>query len=137
MSQRTTAAPVSASHTQHRVRHIGLWVLQAVTAILILGAGITTLAGAAQVVATFDMMGTGQWFRYLTGILQVAAALGLLIPRLAGLAALALAALWLVAIATHLFVIGGSPVAAVVLFVLSTAIAWGRWDHIRDLLLRR
>lgn len=128
---------MTAPRTQHRGRHITLWVLQALTAILILGAGLTTIAGSEQVVATFDMMGTGQWFRYLTGILQVAGALGLLIPRLVGIAALALAGLWLVAIAVHLFVIGGSPVAAVALFILSAGIVWGRWDRLQDLLPRR
>lgn len=40
-----------------------------------------------------------------------------MIPRLCGLAGLALVGMWLVAIATHLFVIGGSPLPAVVLLV--------------------
>jgi putative oxidoreductase len=85
-------------------------------------------------VATFDAIGAGDWFRYLTGILEVAGALGLLIPRLAGLAALALAGLWLVAIAIHLFLIGGSAVAPIVFFVLTVVIAWGRRDRTLELL---
>lgn len=132
MSQHTAAA--SASPDRHRAAHIALWVLQAVTAAVILGAGVITIAGAAQAIAVFDALGAGDWFRYLTGILEVAGALGLLIPRLCGLAALALAGLWLVAIATHLFLIGLNPVPAVAFFVLSAGIAWGRWDRIRDLL---
>lgn len=134
MSQQTTSAPVS---TDHRRANIGLWVLQVVTAVAILGAGLSTITGATQAMAAFDALGAGDWFRYLTGVLQVAGALGLLIPRLAGLAALALAGLWLVAIATHLFVIGGNPAAAVVFFVLTAGIAWGRRDRIRDLLPNR
>lgn len=130
MSQYITTAP----RTQHRAANIALWVLQVFTAVTILGAGWSTLTGAAQAMAVFDALGAGDWFRYLTGALQVAGALGLLIPRLAGLSALALAGLWLGAIATHLFLIGGNPAAAVVFFILSAAIAWGRRDRIRDLL---
>jgi uncharacterized membrane protein len=130
----SSAAPTSSSHTRHRAANIALWVLQAVTAAAILSAGVSTIAGAAQAMVVFDALGAGDWFRYLTGILEVAGALGLLIPRLAGLATLALAVLWLVAIATHLFLIGGNPAPAVVFFVLSAGIAWGRWGHIRDLL---
>jgi putative oxidoreductase len=131
MSQHITTAP---ARTHHRAANIALWVLRVITALAILGAGLSTLTGAAQAMVVFDALGAGNWFRYLTGILEVAGALGLLIPRLAGLAALALAALWLVAIATHLFLIGGNPAPAVAFFVLSAGIAWGRWAHIRDLL---
>ncbi|MGH3768428.1 MAG: DoxX family protein [Pseudonocardiaceae bacterium] len=131
MSQQTTSAPV---HTHHRGANIALWVLQVITAVAILGAGLSTITGAAQAMAVFDALGTSDWFRYLTGILQVAGAVGLLIPRLGGLAALALAGLWLGAIATHVFLIGGNPAAAVVFFVLSAGIAWGRRDRIRDLI---
>ena len=56
-----------------------------------------------------------------------------LIPPLVGLAALALAVLWLVAIGTHLFLIGGNPAAAVAFFILSAGISWGRRDSIRKL----
>jgi hypothetical protein len=120
-----------------RRTHIALWTLQTVTAVAVLGAGITTIAGGTQVAAVFDTIGVGDWFRYLTGALQIAGALGLLVPRLCGLAGLALAGLWLSAIGTHLFLIGGNPAPAVVLFVLSAAIAWARRDRISGLLVRR
>ncbi len=60
-----------------------------------------------------------------------------MIPRLAGLAALALTALWLVAIATHVFLIGGNPAPAVALLLLRAGLAWARWDRIRELLPSR
>lgn len=106
--------------------NVALWTLQAVTAVAILGAGLATIAGARQPVEMFYQIGAGEWFRYLTGTLEAAGALGLLVPWLCGVARLALAALWLGAIATHVFVIGGNPVPAIVSLVLGVAIAYGR-----------
>lgn len=40
----------------------------------------------------FSQIGAGQWLRYLVGTAELAGAIGLLIPRLAGLAAAGLAA---------------------------------------------
>lgn len=77
----------------------------------------------------FHEIGVGEWFQYLTGALEVTGGLGLLIPRLCGLTGLALAALWLGAIATHLFVIGGNPAAAAAFLVLSAVIAYARWGR--------
>lgn len=108
---------------------IALWVLQAVTAVAILVAGVATVAGAAQPVQTFELIGFGDWFRHLVGGLQLVGAIGLLIPRLSGPAGLAFVGMWLVAMATHLFAIGGNPLPAAVFLVLTAAIAWGRRDR--------
>lgn len=40
----------------------------------------------------FATIGVEQWFRYAVGVIELAGAVGLLVPRLAGLAALGLAA---------------------------------------------
>ena len=50
------------------------------------------LAGAHTAVTMFGQIGAGQWLRYLVGTAELAGAAGLLIPRLAGLAAAGLAA---------------------------------------------
>lgn len=113
-----------------------MWVLQVVTAAAVLGVGATTVAGAEQPVQMFEEIGLGDWFRYLTGALQLAGALGLLIPRLSGVAGLALVGLWLGAVGTHLFVIGGSPAPAAIFVLLTAVIAWGRRDRTADLFTR-
>jgi uncharacterized membrane protein YphA (DoxX/SURF4 family) len=105
---------------------IALWVLQAVTAAALLAAGLSALFGADRSMAVFQAIGLGEWLRYLTGALQVAGAIGLLIPRLAGLAGLAFVGMWLVALAVHVFGIGGATIPAAVLLVLNAIIAWGR-----------
>lgn len=128
--------PVGDQVPGGRGKNVALWVLQVVAAAAVFGAGVATVAGAAQPAQMFTEIGLGDWFRYLTGALQLAGAVGLLIPRLCGLAGLALAGMWLVAIGTHLFVIGGSPLPAVVLLVLTAAIAWGRRDRVATLFTR-
>ena len=110
------------------------WVLQIALAAMFLMAGFSKLAGNPQMVGMFEMIGVGQWFRYVTGGVEVVSALLLLVPRLSGVGALLLVATMLGAIATHLFVIGGSPVMPLVLLVVAGLIAWGRRRRTMNLL---
>ncbi|MGH3095386.1 MAG: DoxX family protein [Streptosporangiales bacterium] len=122
----TTTDTIRAGHPARRRANIALWIVQGVTAVAVVGAGLATVGGAAQPVEIFEEIGAGEWFRYLTGALEVAGGLGLLIPRLCGLAGLALVGLWLGAIATHLLVISGNPAAAAVFLLLVAVIAYAR-----------
>jgi uncharacterized membrane protein len=74
-------------------------------------------------VATMEALGAGQWLRIAIGVAELAGAIGLLVPRLAGLAASCLALLMLGAVGTHLLVVGGSAVPALVLLAASAAVA--------------
>ena len=67
------------------------------------------------------------------GALEVAGAVGLLVPRLSGLAALGLAALMVGATVTNLFIIGERPWLPVGLLLVSAVIAWGRRSRTRIL----
>ena len=109
-----------------KVRTITLWILSGLAALAFLGAGGAKLAGAAAMVELFDKVGRGQWFRYFTGLLEVAGGIGLLVPRYAFYAAGLLAVVMVGAIIAHLTVLGTSPAAPVVLLVLSGTIAWLR-----------
>ena len=77
-------------------------------------------------VATFEKIGLGQWFRYLTGLLEVGGAIGLFIPGLGFFAAALLVMVMAGAVVTHLAVLGGSPAPALVLLVLTGTIAYLR-----------
>jgi uncharacterized membrane protein YphA (DoxX/SURF4 family) len=91
-------------------------------------AGTLKLTGAPLMVQEFGVIGIGQWFRYLTGTIEVVSAVLLLIPSLAGYGATALAITMVGAVGAHLFVLGGSPVPAIVLLASTSAIAWLRRD---------
>lgn len=116
--------------TAGRAGTIALWALQIALALVFAGAGSAKIAGAAQMVDTFTEIGAGQWLRYFVGALELAGAVGLLIPWLAGLAAVGLAALMIGATVTDLFIIDESPVAALVLFLVAGFIAWIRRDQL-------
>jgi putative oxidoreductase len=62
-----------------------LWVVQVFGATLFFITGFAKLSGDEQMVQTFDAVGIGQWFRYVTGLIEVASAILLLIPALSGI----------------------------------------------------
>ena len=68
------------------------------------------------------LSGSGQWFRYATGLIEVGSALALLTPRFAVFGALAHVATMIGALATHLFIIGGSPVVPAILLLGAAAV---------------
>jgi putative oxidoreductase len=110
-----------------------LWLLRGLVALVFLAAGGSKLVAAPAMVAMFVAIGIGQWFRLLTGTLEVAGAIGLLLPRVTIYAALLLMAVMVGAIVAHLSILGGSPLPAIVLLLLSAAIAW----LARDTAIRR
>jgi putative oxidoreductase len=103
-----------------------LWALQILSAGLFLMAGGPKLAGIPSMVQLFDTIGVGQWFRYLTGAIEVVGAVLLLIPSLAAYSAAVLAITMVGAVLTHLFIVGGNPAMAIVLLATTTTIAWQR-----------
>jgi putative oxidoreductase len=72
----------------------------------------------------FAKIGFGQWFRILTGLLEVTAAIALFIPRYTLYAAATLAVVMASAIGFHLTILGGNPVTPIVLLLLTSLIAW-------------
>ena len=76
----------------------------------------------------FATIGLGQWFRVVTGVVEIAGAVALLVPGLASLGALWLGGTMVGAVATHLFVLHTSPVPAIVLGVLNALVVYLRRD---------
>src|SRR5712671_3010883 len=109
--------------------NVVLWILQILAAATFFLAGGSKLVGVAPMVEMFDKIGLGQWFRYLTGGMEVTGAILLLIPATVTIGGAMLAATMAGAIATHLFVLGGSPVPAIVLFVMVATVTWYRWPE--------
>lgn len=59
---------------------VALWVLRVAVAALFLFAGFSKLTGQPMMIDTFDKVGVGQWFRYVTGLLEVGGGIAVLIP---------------------------------------------------------
>ena len=118
----TQTLPVRSSRTGL----VALWVVQIALAGMFLLAGGSKLLGAPAMVGLFDAIGIGQWFRYLTGGIEVISAVALLVPSLAAFGAAALVATMIGAIATHLFIVGGSPAMPVILLLGSAVVTWAR-----------
>ena len=134
MAEALAESARSASDSTGKIMNLALWVLQIAAAGMFLMAGFSKLSGNEQMVGLFATIGVGQWFRYLTGALEVAGAILLLIPRTSGVGALMLVVVMSGAVMTHLFIIGGSPLMATILLSVTSFVAWGRRERTMILL---
>ncbi|MGI9366222.1 MAG: DoxX family protein, partial [Rhizobiaceae bacterium] len=62
------------------LKKYGLLVVKTLLTLAFLAAGLAKLAGAEMMVQTFEAVGIGQWFRYVTGLIEVGSAILLWIP---------------------------------------------------------
>lgn len=109
--------------------NLTLWVLQILGAGMFLMAGFSKLSGSEPMVQVFEAIGFGQWFRYFTGAVEVIGGIALLIPSASLFGASLLAAVMAGAVGIHLALIGGSPVMALILLLVMSVIAWGRFHR--------
>jgi uncharacterized membrane protein YphA (DoxX/SURF4 family) len=99
-----------------------VWGIRILLALAFGAAGSAKLAGVPMMVATFDAIGWGQWFRYVTGVIEVLGAVLMLVPATGLLAGLLLGATMVGAALSHLLVVPGSPVPAIVLGALCAVV---------------
>jgi putative oxidoreductase len=96
--------------------------IKAVLTLAFGAAGAAKLAGAEMMVQTFDAVGVGQWFRYVTGVIELGSAIVLWVPNLTAHAAGLLVCTMIGAFIAHMTVLSamglGAAVPAVVLGVL-------------------
>jgi len=117
-----TPGPVTPS----KAWRIADWGLRIVIALAFLAAGSAKLAGAAPMVQIFTAVGIGQWFRFVTGALEISGGLLVILPRTSVYGAALLTCVMVGALLTHAFVIGGNPVPAAILLALNLALLWLR-----------
>ena len=87
-------------------------------------AGAAKFAGVEAMLETYDKIGLGQNFRLVTASLEWIGVALLLMTRTRFFGALWLGGIMVGAVYTHVFVIGGSAVPAVVLGLLSAYVAY-------------
>jgi len=100
---------------------VGLRIL---LSIAFLGAGGAKLAGVDMMVMTFDQIGWGQGFRYLTGAIEVIGVALLWLPRRQVIGAAVLGGTMLGAVLTHLFILVPSAVPAMILGLFCSAVLY-------------
>jgi putative oxidoreductase len=139
MTATTTTTSTTTAPARSRGATVGLWTLQVLLALMfVVASGAPKLFGDAYAVRLFTELGTDPWMRILVGVLEVAGGIGLLIPRLAALAASCLVALMVGATAAQLFFLSeGFWYTPVILGVLLGVVAWGRRSEAAAVLPRR
>ena len=114
-----------------RAALIALWLTQVALALMFLMAGGSKLAGVAAMVSLFDQVGVGQWFRYVTGVVELSAGIALLVPSAAVFGAMLLIPTMLGAIVINVFIVPASPVMPLLLLLGAAAVAWARRHQLR------
>src|ERR1700681_1190837 len=120
MTSLSLTSSSSVSPAQRRI----VWGVRVLLALAFGAAGAAKLVGVQQLVELFGAVGFGQWFRYLTGAVEVVGAVLMLLPSAGFLGGLLLTVTMVGAVATHLVLIGGNPAPALVLGLLSAFVAW-------------
>jgi putative oxidoreductase len=113
-----------------------VWVAQLLLALFFVAAALPKLMGDPTAVAMFRLFGLGDWFRIFTGAVEIAGAVGLLIPRLCGPAAIGLGCVMVGATLANLLVFpdgAGMAIVTVLLGFCFGAIARYHWDDLKAL----
>jgi putative oxidoreductase len=135
MSQSATSTARPAARSGRAV-NIALWVVQIVLALAFLGASSGKLLGQPEMIGLFEAIGVGQWFRYVTGLLEAAGAVLIVVPPTKFFGAALLGLIMIGAVLTHLFILHNAPTAPAVLLVLAGIVAWGRRQSLHPVLAR-
>jgi uncharacterized membrane protein YphA (DoxX/SURF4 family) len=112
------------------VQKYSLLVIKVLLTFAFLAAGLAKLAGAEMMVQTFDAVGLGQWFRYVTGLIEIGGAALVWVRGREVFGAGLLLCTMLGAILAHIFIIGPSAVPALVLGLLAAVVVFAHRDQI-------
>ena len=119
-----------------RSKVIGFWALKILFGLAFIAAGSAKIYGPPVMVAEFDAVGLGQWFRYFTGALEIIGAIMLLTPKTTGFGALLLAAICGGAFFAQLLALHGDIIHPIVMGIILLAIAWTQRDQMLAALAR-
>ena len=120
-----------------KCRTIAIWALRVVLGLVFLYIGTTKLTGTGHTVEYFAAIGWGQWFRYLTGLLDIAGVALLLAPKWIFCGAIVLACSVGLGTLISLTVLRGNPTwgssemvaVPLVLTLLAVLLAWLTRPH--------
>ena len=116
---------------RERVRRGAFAVVRVLLAVQFAIGGVMKLTGTDPMMQMFDDIGVGQWLRYVVGAVELGAAVGLLVPAAAGLAALVVVGLMVGAVGTRAVVLGGPPVLEVLILALASLVVRHHGEQLR------
>lgn len=108
-----------------KTKNIVGWVIAVLLSLAFLMAGISKLTGDHELVLNFQNWGFPIAFMYVVGALEITGAIGLLIKKLRGLAAVGLIFLMMGAIGTHILN-SEAFIPPLVLLLLTGTLLWVR-----------
>lgn len=120
----------TASAIPNRKKAVAIKVIKIVFALAFLGAGCGKLYGPPPMIAEFEAVGLGQWFRYFTAVLEIAGAVALLVPRTSVYGAFSLATVCVGAFFAQLFALHGDIIHTIVMTGVLLYIAWNDSRHL-------
>lgn len=124
--------PPTAVHISFaRLKTIGFWLLKILLAALFIFTGGVKLAGLPAMVDVFERVGFGQWFRYLTALLELGGAALLLWPSTTAFGALLLTIVSVGAFLARLLVLHEDIIHTIVMTLVLGAIVWSYRDQFR------
>jgi len=88
------------------IDHVRTWLPRVAVALLFFFVAKSKFGAHSSWIKTFDQIGFGQWFRYLTGTIQMLGAIAVLIPRIFPWGIVMLACTMLGAILAWIFLLG-------------------------------
>lgn len=123
-------------------REIAAWTLRVIVGLMFLLISATKLIGTADTVEYFEAIGWGQWFRYLTGSLDLVGAVLLFVPRFTFYGAVVLISSVGTATVLSMTVLRGDPhwgdlskvLQPLMLTLVTVALAWLTWPLSPDLI---
>jgi hypothetical protein len=104
--------------------------VKALLTLAFLTAGGAKLIGAEMMVGTFEAVGVGQWFRYVTGLIEVGGAILLWVRGREAWGAGFLLITMVGAIFAHVLILGPSAIPAIVLGIGAAFILWTHRDQL-------
>lgn len=119
----------SITYQPSKARNISAWILQVILALAFLAAAGAKLASVPMLVQEFNLIGLGQWLRYVAAIVEIIGAIALLTPRFVAYGALWLAITMFFATLAHVFAMHNNPAPALVLLILNLVVFWLRRDQ--------
>jgi putative oxidoreductase len=126
------AADLASGARSRRRRALALELTEVALAAVFFLVGGAKLIGRADMLTLFHAIGFGEWFRYLTGAIEVGGAALMVVPIASGASAIVLGALMIAATFVELLVLHRPPIAAAACLSAHSYVAWARLTHARQ-----